>query len=86
MEQSFWDHLNTVGLFILSFLSGLITAVWKLFSVIGKVSTLETRINDLEKDYATAKEEMKRLEDRLFSKLETIELKLDNFILKQISK
>lgn len=65
---------------LLAFVTGLCTALWKLFSAMERVSVLEYKTAALEAAVDESKRDLRRLEDRLIEKLEGIDSKLDGFI------
>lgn len=65
----------------LAFVGGIVTALWRLFTIVSRISVLEQRIFQVESGFKKHQDDLKRLEDRLLLKLESIDSKLDKFIL-----
>lgn len=60
--------------------------VWKIVTVVSRITHLEQRISSVEDGIILARADAQRLEDKIFNKLDGIEKKLDTFIMDSIKK
>lgn len=75
------EHWTEIVSIIIAFIAGLAAALWRAFTIVSRLDVITTRVEKLENDLKDSDLERKRLEDRLLLKLDTIESKLDQFII-----
>jgi hypothetical protein len=78
------SHLDSIVGAVVAFLIGLVSALWRVMGMLRRTDLLEQRILYIEKELHDQRSEVALLDERITQHLTRIELKLDNFIQKQI--
>ena len=60
--------------------------MYRMFSLISRLVILEQKIESIVQDQEQTKREVERIEDKLYTKLEAIDGKLDRFIIELYKK
>ena len=79
-------NLTNIIYIIVAFIGGASSMMYRMFSLISRLVILEQKIESIVQDQEQTKREVERIEDKLYTKLEAIDGKLDRFIIELYKK